>query len=104
MDRRERDLRSKAEKLKKLEEKLQRDAKVMSAAELKRLERDIISRKRKIKNAREEYREGTLQRLKYQPCLSMAPSSALRQGLHTTSMRPLARLEDEALSGAILVS
>ena len=47
--------------------------------------------------------QGTLQRLKYTPCLSMAPSSALRQGLHTTSMRPLARLEYEALSGAIRV-
>ncbi|MDH3348009.1 MAG: hypothetical protein OEM02_07910 [Desulfobulbaceae bacterium] len=33
----------------------------------------------------------------------MAPSSALRQGLHTTSMRPLARLEVEALSYAIRV-
>ncbi|MDH3347788.1 MAG: hypothetical protein OEM02_06785 [Desulfobulbaceae bacterium] len=31
----------------------------------------------------------------------MAPTSALRQRLHTTSMRPLARLEDEALSYAI---
>ena len=31
----------------------------------------------------------------------MAPSSALRLGLHATSMRPLARLEDEALSYAI---
>ena len=33
----------------------------------------------------------------------MAPSSVLRQGLHTTSMRLLARLEDEALSYAIRV-
>ncbi|MDH3348515.1 MAG: hypothetical protein OEM02_10525 [Desulfobulbaceae bacterium] len=33
----------------------------------------------------------------------MVPSSALRQGLHTTSMRPLARLEDETLSCAIRV-
>jgi len=33
----------------------------------------------------------------------MAPSSALRQGLHITSMRPLARLEDEPLSYAIRV-
>ncbi|MDH3348252.1 MAG: hypothetical protein OEM02_09190 [Desulfobulbaceae bacterium] len=33
----------------------------------------------------------------------MAPFSALRQGLHTTGMRPLARLEDEALSYAIWV-
>ncbi|MDH3347686.1 MAG: hypothetical protein OEM02_06260 [Desulfobulbaceae bacterium] len=33
----------------------------------------------------------------------MAPSSALRQGLHTTSMRSLARIEDKALSYAIRV-
>ncbi|MDH3348481.1 MAG: hypothetical protein OEM02_10355 [Desulfobulbaceae bacterium] len=33
----------------------------------------------------------------------MAPSSALRQGLHTISMRPLACIEDEALSYAIRV-
>ena len=46
---------------------------------------------------------GNLQKLIYQPCLSMAPSSALCQGLHTASMRPLARLEYEALSCAILV-
>lgn len=57
LDRRESDLRSKAEKLKKLEDKLQRDAKVMSESELKRLERDIISRQRKLKNARDEYRD-----------------------------------------------
>ena len=57
LDRRESDLRSKAEKLKKLEEKLQRDAKVMSESELKRLERDILSRQRKLKNARDEYRD-----------------------------------------------
>ena len=57
LDRRESDLRSKAKKLKKLEEKLQRDAKVMSESELKRLERDIMSRQRKLKNARDEYRD-----------------------------------------------
>lgn len=57
LDRRESDLRSKATKLKKLEEKLQRDAKVMSESELKRLERDIMSRQRKLKNARDEYRD-----------------------------------------------
>ena len=33
----------------------------------------------------------------------MTPSSALRQSLHTTSMRPLARLEDEALSYTIRI-
>ncbi len=36
---------------------------------------------------------GNLQRLIYQPCLFMAPSSALCQGLHSATMRPLARLE-----------
>lgn len=57
LDRREGDLRSKAEQLKKLEKKLQRDAKVMSESELKRLERDIMSRQRKLKNSRDEYRD-----------------------------------------------
>jgi hypothetical protein len=46
---------------------------------------------------------GALQRLKYKSCLSMPPSSALRQELHTASMRPLAGLEYEAISGAIHV-
>ena len=57
LERREGDLRSKAEKLKKLEEKLKRDGKVMGEPELNRLERDIISRQRKLKNARDEYRD-----------------------------------------------
>ena len=35
----------------------------------------------------------------YQPCLSMASSSVLRQGLRP-AMRPLVRLEYETLSGA----
>ena len=46
---------------------------------------------------------GILQKLKYTSCLSMPLSSALRQGLHRATMRPLARLEDNALSGAICV-
>ncbi len=57
LERRESDLRAKAETLKKLEEKMQRDAAVMSESELKRLERDILSRQRKLKNARDEYRD-----------------------------------------------
>lgn len=57
LERREKDLKSKAEKLGKLEEKFKRDAKVMSESELKRLERDILSRQRKLKNARDEYRD-----------------------------------------------
>jgi outer membrane protein len=57
LERREADLRSKAEQLQKLEEKFQRDAAVMSDAEVKRLERDIIARQRKLKNSRDEYRD-----------------------------------------------
>ena len=34
-------------------------------------------------------------------CLSFDPSSVLQKGLHTTSMRPFLRLEDETKSGAI---
>jgi len=41
---------------------------------------------------------GNFQKIIYPTDFSMAPSSALRQELHTTSMRPLARLEDKALS------
>lgn len=57
LDRREKDLRSKAGKLKRLEEKLQRDGANMKASELKKLERDILSRQRKLKNARDEARD-----------------------------------------------
>jgi len=44
-------------KLKKLKEKLTRDAAIMSEAETKRLERDIIARTRKLKNAQSEFQE-----------------------------------------------
>lgn len=44
-------------KLKKLKEKLNRDAAIMSEAETKRLERDIIARSRKLKNAQSEFQE-----------------------------------------------
>jgi len=44
-------------KLKKLKEKLARDAAIMSEAEKKRLERDIIARSRKLKNAQSEFQE-----------------------------------------------
>jgi outer membrane protein len=57
LDRREKDLRAKAGKLKKLENKLQRNGATMSASELKKLERDILSRQRKLKNARDEARD-----------------------------------------------
>ena len=57
LDRREKDLRAKAGKLKKLEGKLKRDGATMSASELKKLERDILSRQRKLKNARDEARD-----------------------------------------------
>ncbi len=44
-------------KLKKLKEKLSRDGSIMSEAERKRLERDIIARTRKLKNAQSEFQE-----------------------------------------------
>jgi len=43
--------------LKKLEEKLARDAAVMSDAERRKLERDILSKQREVKRAQEEFRE-----------------------------------------------
>jgi len=57
LKRRQNDLNAKAKQLQKLENKLKRDAEVMSAAEAKRLERDILSRRRKLKNAQAEYRD-----------------------------------------------
>jgi outer membrane protein len=44
-------------RLKKLKEKLDRDAAIMSESEKKRLERDIIARARKLKNAQSEFQE-----------------------------------------------
>ena len=57
LDKREKDLRAKAEQLKKLEEKFKRDSAMMKESEVRRLERDILSRQRKLKNARDEYRD-----------------------------------------------
>ncbi len=57
LDRRERELKSKADQLRKLEEKLKRDAKVMSESEARRLERDILTRQRQLKNTRDEFRD-----------------------------------------------
>ena len=55
--RRNEDLVSKQKQLKQLEEQLSRDSAVMSAAEVKRLEQDIRSRRRKLNATRDEYRE-----------------------------------------------
>ena len=55
--RRDDQLVAEQKKLKKLKEKLQRDAAIMSEAEVKRLERDIIARTRKLKNAQSEFQE-----------------------------------------------
>jgi outer membrane protein len=57
LDRREKELRSQADKLKRLEQKLQKDGAGMSSSERKKLERDILSRQRKLKNARDEARD-----------------------------------------------
>jgi outer membrane protein len=55
--RRDDQLVAEQKKLKKLKEKLNRDAAIMSEAETKRLERDIIARTRKLKNAQSEFQE-----------------------------------------------
>jgi len=55
--RRSQDLTTKQKQLKKLEEKLGRDGAIMSEAEVKRLETDIRSRRRKLKAALDEFRE-----------------------------------------------
>lgn len=55
--RRNDDFVAKQKQLKKLEEKLARDSAVMSASEAKRLEKDIRTRRRKLNNTRDEYRE-----------------------------------------------
>ena len=56
-ERRNKDFLRKQQQLKKLEDKLARDGAVMSAAEVKRLEQDIRSLRRKLKATSEEYRE-----------------------------------------------
>ena len=55
--RRNDDLVAQQDQVQKLEEKMQRDAAIMSDAESKRLERDIISRQRKLKAAQTEFQE-----------------------------------------------
>ena len=55
--RRDNDLVAKQKQLKKMEEKLARDERVMSESEVKRLKRDILARQRKLKNAQAEFRE-----------------------------------------------
>ncbi len=55
--RRDNDLVAKQKQLQKMEDKLARDAAVMSESELKRLKRDILARQRKLKNAQAEFRE-----------------------------------------------
>jgi outer membrane protein len=55
--RRNDDLVAQQEQMVKLEEKLRRDATIMSDAESKRLERDIISRQRKLKSSQTEFQE-----------------------------------------------
>ena len=55
--RRNQDLIAKQKQLKTLEEKLARDATVMTEDESKRLEQDIRSRRRNLNHTRDEYRE-----------------------------------------------
>lgn len=46
-----------AKQLQKLKEKLAKDSAIMSDAEVKRLERDVLSRTRKLKNSQSEFQE-----------------------------------------------
>ena len=55
--RRDEELVAQQKQVKRLEEKLQRDGAIMSEAESKRLERDIISRSRKLKNEQAAFQE-----------------------------------------------
>ena len=55
--RRDDELVAQQKQIKKLEEKLQRDGAIMSESEAKRLERDIISRARKLKGSQTEFQE-----------------------------------------------
>lgn len=68
--------------LKKLEEKMSRDAAVMSDAERRKLEREILAKQRELKRAQEEFREdfnlrrneelGKLQRQVFEAIKSLA--------------------------------
>ncbi|MGD2118381.1 MAG: OmpH family outer membrane protein [Chromatiales bacterium] len=55
--RRDQELLAQAKQIKSLTEQLKRDGAVMSDSESKRLEKDIISRKRKLKNAQSAFQE-----------------------------------------------
>lgn len=55
--RRDEELVAQQKQLQQLEEKLKRDGAIMSSDELRRLEKDIITRKRKIKNSRTAFQE-----------------------------------------------
>lgn len=57
LERREKDLRRMADQLKDKEEKLQRNVSVMSDAESKKIEREIIALRRKLQNSRDEFRD-----------------------------------------------
>jgi outer membrane protein len=55
--RRNEDLLGMQKQIKQLEDKLSRDGAIMSAAEVKRLEQDIRSHRRRLSSTRDEYRE-----------------------------------------------
>jgi outer membrane protein len=78
--RKESDLIAQQKQVKKLEEKLSRDGAVMSESEVRRLERDIVSRHRKLKNSREEYREDfNLRRNELQSSISRQVAEIVQQ-------------------------
>mgnify|MGYP006226338631 CR=1 FL=1 len=54
---RDRELVSSAKKLKELEDRLTKDAAIMSESERKKLERDIVNQRRDLKRSQDEFRE-----------------------------------------------
>lgn len=54
---RDRDLVASQKKLKELEDRLTKDAAIMSETERKKLERDIVSERRDLKRSQDEFRE-----------------------------------------------
>jgi len=54
---RDRDLVASQKKLKELEDRLRKDAAIMSETERKKLERDIVNQRRDLKRSQDEFRE-----------------------------------------------
>jgi outer membrane protein len=78
--------------IKKLDEKIARDAKLMSQSEARRLQRDVLEKKRALKRDQEEFREdsnlrrneelGKLQRLVFEAIKGLSEAEKYDLVLH----------------------